>query len=40
MNTETDIHTYRERNIKMKAETGMMQQKSRNTKDCQETTKS
>ena len=40
MNTDTDIHTHGECHVKMKAEMGVMQQKSRSTKDCQETTNS
>ena len=40
MNTDTDIHTHGECHVKMKTEMGMMQQKSRNTNDCEETPKS
>lgn len=40
MNTDTDTHTHGECHVKMKAEMGMMERKSRNTNDREDTPKS
>ena len=38
-NLDTDMHTKR-RHVKMKAKIGVLQQKPKNTNDCQQTTRS